>query len=367
MAQGMEVRGHTLLWHNTVPSWLTNGGFTPAQMETIMNGHIDGMVGHYAGQVAIWDVVNEAFLVDGTLRSTVWSAIDSLPGGSAGSYIDKAFIRAHAADPNARLILNDYGAETLNTKSDGLYAFVQGMLARGVPIHGVGFQMHINVFGLDYASLTANLRRFSDLGLEIHITEMDVNVPENATQEMLDQQAGVFRSVLTAALQIPDFRSLTLWGVSDLHQNTSLNPGFSKALLIDDTYNLKPAYQALREELQAFALADADRDGLCTLWETLTGTDPWHAGSAARPTPKIMNVSGGDYFALEFPHPGALASGLTFEGSNTLASWTTLDTAPGGDAEVTLTAGTLTLRLTHQVGSPGSFKFLRARLSLDPP
>src|SRR5262249_40944013 len=125
----MAVRGHTLVWHSQNPGWLTGGGFTPTQLSDILQEHINAVVSHYAGQVYAWDVVNEAFNDNGTLRSTFWS---DAPGiGLAGTaYIEQTFRWAHAADPAALLFYNDYSAEQINTKSDAIYKMAQDFKAR---------------------------------------------------------------------------------------------------------------------------------------------------------------------------------------------------------------------------------------------
>ncbi|HEY3838546.1 MAG TPA: endo-1,4-beta-xylanase, partial [Bryobacteraceae bacterium] len=115
-AHKMAVRGHTLVWHNQVAPWVKNGNFTPEQLAGILEEHIQTVVGHFAGKVYAWDVVNEAFNTDGSLRKTVWSDV---PG-----YIEKAFQWAHAADPKALLFYNDYSAEVENRKSDAIFLMI---------------------------------------------------------------------------------------------------------------------------------------------------------------------------------------------------------------------------------------------------
>lgn len=133
---GMQVRGHTLVWHSQLPSWVSSIQDT-ADMRTAMINHITQVALHYRGKVVAWDVVNEAVADGGqTLRATPFAQ------WIGARYIDDAFIAARAADPDARLYYNDYGAEGRNGKSDYVYTMVQGMLARGVPIDGVGLQMH---------------------------------------------------------------------------------------------------------------------------------------------------------------------------------------------------------------------------------
>ncbi|MCI0711709.1 MAG: endo-1,4-beta-xylanase, partial [Chloroflexi bacterium] len=131
----MVVRGHTLIWHSCEPAWLSNGNFNREEAIAIMRDHIYTVVGRYKGRIPIWDVVNEA--IDGTTyRDTpLYRMIGE-------DYIELAFRFAHEADPDALLFYNDYGAEGLNPKSQMIYTMVSDFVERGVPIHGVGLQMH---------------------------------------------------------------------------------------------------------------------------------------------------------------------------------------------------------------------------------
>jgi len=214
---GMKVRGHALVWHRQNPKWLTEGKYTSGELAEILEKHIKTVVGHYRGKIFAWDVVNEAFdeLRPGELRSTIWRdqpgiaiassyelRATSNPGRSelaarsstqSYSYIERCFRWAHEADPQALLFYNEAEAETMNPKSDAIYAMVRDFRQRGVPIDGVGFEMHIAHLNADVASISANIKRFTALGVQVHITEMDVALPVdaegNARAEDLQLQA----------------------------------------------------------------------------------------------------------------------------------------------------------------------------------
>ena len=194
-AHNMAVRGHNLVWDQQNPTWLTSGNYTPTQLSAILLGHINTVVGRYAGELYAWDVVNEAFNDgDGTLRSTIWS--DSPGIGLPGTaYIEQAFNWAHAADPQARLFYNDYSAEGINAKSDAIYKMAQDFTARGVPIHGVGLEMHFTTGNSSLSGIESNIQRLIALGLEVQITELDVRLPVdssgNATVADLATQAQI--------------------------------------------------------------------------------------------------------------------------------------------------------------------------------
>src|SRR5207302_9312074 len=135
----MKVRGHTLVWGWTNPPWLTSQTFTVEQLAHILHEHITRVAGHYRGKVFAWDVVNEGFDEHGKVKPSIWY---DQPGigfaGKGTAYIEQTFRWAHAADPDALLFYNDGGAETVNEKSDAIYAMVRDFKRRGVPIDGVG-------------------------------------------------------------------------------------------------------------------------------------------------------------------------------------------------------------------------------------
>jgi endo-1,4-beta-xylanase len=124
-----EIKGHTLIWHQQLPSWV-NDSMSAAALQTAINRNIDTLVGHYRGTVRAWDVVNEAMNDDGTLRDSVFSR------KLGSSFIANAFRRAHAADKKAKLFYNDYGTDVVNAKSDAVYNLVKGLKHDGVPIDG---------------------------------------------------------------------------------------------------------------------------------------------------------------------------------------------------------------------------------------
>jgi endo-1,4-beta-xylanase len=258
-AHGMKVRGHCLVWSEYNPAWLERGRATPEQMSELLREHITTVVKHYAGRVFAWDVVNEAFEADGSIESSIWY---DRPGigfkGKGTAYIEQAFRWARAADPNALLFYNDYDAEGLNPKSDAVYAMVKDFKNRGIPIDGVGLQMHIfNLSTKEIAGLEANIARLTALGLQVHITEMDVGLPLDGkgrlvSQADLHRQAEVYSYVATACLRQPGCTALQTWGFTDKY---SWVPGYTKGakgapLLFDQYYGVKPAYKAILDIFQ---------------------------------------------------------------------------------------------------------------------
>jgi GH35 family endo-1,4-beta-xylanase len=255
MSNGQNARGHTLLWHQAVPTWVTGSGYTPAQLQSALFGHIDTVVGRYKDKLFCWDVVNEAFNDNGTMRSTVWYDTPGIGYAGLGTkYIEEAFKRARAADPDALLFYNDYSAETVNTKSDAIYNMAKDFKSRGVPIDGIGFQMHIGQNGISASSWRNNLKRFADLGLKLHITEMDVKLVVDtngiATAADLQTQANVYHSVLGGALVFTNVEVFQTWGFSDKYSwIPGFQPGYGAALPLDKTFNRKPAWWAIHDAL----------------------------------------------------------------------------------------------------------------------
>jgi endo-1,4-beta-xylanase len=242
----MKIRGHTLVWHNQLPSWLTGGNFTRDELISILRDHILTFVGRYRGRVWAWDVVNEA--VDdsiGALRTNSFWFQRIGP-----DYIRLAFEYAREADPDARLYYNDYSIEGLNGKSNGVYSLVSQLKSQGVPIDGVGWQMHqINGFRTEPAHKT-NARRLADLGLELSITEMDIRINLPSTSEELNRQAAAYRDSINFCLTTPNCRALLTWGFTDRHSwIPSFFAGWGDALIYDAGYQPKPSYFALREAL----------------------------------------------------------------------------------------------------------------------
>ena len=238
---GMKVKGHTLVWHSQLPDWVSAITDT-AELRAVMINHITQVVSHYRGKVIAWDVVNEAWTESGhALRISVFSQY------LGAGFIDEAFNAAHAADPDARLYYNDYGADGLGPKSDAIYNMVQGMLARGVPIHGVGLQMHTGpADSPPAADVAANMQRLGALGLDVVISEMDVPL---CTGD-LDAQSRRFHDIVAACVAQSRCKAVTVWGVSDKYSwRNGQTCAVPRPLLFDDDYVPKPAHAGVLDAL----------------------------------------------------------------------------------------------------------------------
>jgi endo-1,4-beta-xylanase len=240
-----RVRGHTLVWHNQLPKWLTEGSFTPAELRKILKKHVQDQVTHFKGKIYEWDVVNEAFNEDGTLRDTIWLR------NLGPRYIADSFKWAHAADPKAALFYNDYNIEGSNPKSDAAYKLVKQLSARDVPVHGIGLQGHLGI-QYDYpAGYQKNLRRFAAIGMNIAITEADVRMVLPVTPSKVAKQARYFSRLADGCRDSGACTSFTLWGFTDAHSwIPGFFPGEGSATPLDENYAEKPAWTALQSILE---------------------------------------------------------------------------------------------------------------------
>jgi endo-1,4-beta-xylanase len=244
-ANGMRVKGHALVWHGATPSWV--GTLSPRDLHDAMANHIHAVAGHYRDHVAAWDVVNEAIAPDGSgLRDTVFLR------GLGPGYIGDAFRLAREADPNALLFYNEYGAEGQGVKSDRVYELVKGLQQAGVPIDGVGMQMHLDATSYPQpADIAANIHRLVALGLLVNISEMDVRIrtASGSIAQRLDLQKHVFHDIVAVCVAEPRCHAITFWGFTDKHSWIDSAFGPDSPLLFDETYRAKPAFFGVEDGL----------------------------------------------------------------------------------------------------------------------
>jgi endo-1,4-beta-xylanase len=193
-----------------------------------------------------WDVVNEVFNENGTFRQSFW--FNTLGSG----FIADAFRFARAADPDARLCINDYNVEGINDKSTAMYNLVQSLRSQGVPVDCVGFQAHLAVqFGFP-GQFTQNIARFAALGVQVRITELDVRIPLPADANEIAAQNSFYSQVINGCLGSAACAGVTIWGFTDRHSWVpGTFPGEGQALIYDANYNQKPAYTAVHDALAA--------------------------------------------------------------------------------------------------------------------
>ncbi|MBC6111862.1 endo-1,4-beta-xylanase [Pedobacter fastidiosus] len=251
IADGKRIHGHTLNWYADVPVWVKNFKGSAQDWENLLKTHIQTIVSHFKGKVASWDVVNEAFEDDGSLRNSIW--VQKL----GADYIARAFQYAHEADPAAILFYNDYGneygAEYTSKKREAILNLVNSLKNRGIPIGGIGLQMHTRYIQTD-ANISLAITSATATGLKVHISELDVAL--NATydpalvytESLGEMQAAKYKSIVKIYYSIPKSQQwgITTWNVTD---GDSWVPGFFNVpdwpLIFDKQYQKKPAYQAI--------------------------------------------------------------------------------------------------------------------------
>ncbi|KAK8100494.1 endo-1-4-beta-xylanase A precursor XylP-Penicillium chrysogenum [Apiospora kogelbergensis] len=225
------VRGHTLLWYQQLPQWVKSIT-DKAELTQVLQNHIAKVVGRYKGQIKAWDVVNEIFEEDGTIRKDM--VFMKVLGED---FVRIAFEAARKADPEAKLYINEYHLESASgTKVTGLNNYVKKWLAAGIPIDGIGLQGHLGGGNPSAAEMQAGMELLSKSGVtELAITELDI----------LNAPADEYTKVFSACLAIDMCVGITTWGVSDAN---SWLPNDSP-LLFDRQYKQKDAYKAVVELL----------------------------------------------------------------------------------------------------------------------
>ena len=252
---GMLFRGHTLVWHESLPKWFGDR-VNQQNAKQILEKHIKTVVGRYAGKIHSWDVVNEAIepsdgRSDG-LRKTPWLEL------LGTDYIDYSFRLAAAADPNAMLVYNDYGLDYDTTKHEAKRAAVlqllEGLKSRGTPIHALGIQAHLDGAAADFnpKKLRKFLRNVANLGLKIMITELDVTDKKLPLDTTIRDRiiAKAYEDYLSVVLEEKAVIAVLTWGLSDKYTWLSeFQPREDKApvrpLLLDAGMNRKLAWNAV--------------------------------------------------------------------------------------------------------------------------
>jgi len=237
-------RGHNLCWGDYNPGWLTGRSWSNAELTTVLQTHIKTVLSRYSGRAICWDVVNEAVNDNPSpgniLKHNVW--YPTIP-----NYIDVAFQAARATDSKVKLFYNDYSSEGIGGKSDAVYNLVKDMKSRGIPIDGVGLQMHVSVnYYPPFDQISANIKRLGDLGLEVQITEMDVSCPDPCNSASQQKQADIYAGVLKVCLSNPNCKNFETWGFTDLHTWLGTN---QHPLPFDQNYQKKTAYNSILNTL----------------------------------------------------------------------------------------------------------------------
>ena len=254
----MRVRGHALVWHSQVANWVSSDGkkndknYTSQELLDIMENHISNVVGHWKGKVEEWDVCNEVLDDDQSIVRTDPTAFkhrqSSVWNYAGTDYIEQAFRMAHEADPNAELILNDYGVEFKgNAKAEAFYNLAKYLKEKGTPITGVGLQCHLDAGNVDIQKLKATFERFNAIGLKCVITELDLGMDNSEASKA--KQARDYYNIAKTAMEAPNCDELMVWGLTDAM--TWRNGRYP--LLFDADLNKKDAYYGMHIAMRYIA------------------------------------------------------------------------------------------------------------------
>jgi len=359
---GARVRGHTLVWHSQLPGWVNNIN-DATTLRNAMHSHIQGAMagpnGSWKGNIYAWDVVNEAFAdggAIGALRSSKWTQLL----GNNTSWIEDAFRTARAADPNAKLCYNDYNIDNATAnKTVGVLNMVRDFKSRGVPIDCVGLQSHFTGGSSYPSNYRANLQQFAALGVDVHITELDIT---NANPT-------AYGNVAADCIAVPRCAGITVWGIRD---NNSWRSGESP-LLFDANGNKKPAYTSV---LNALNVGPTSAPPTTTRPPT-TGPPTSNPPTTGPPTSNPPTTGPPTSNPPTTGPPGTCTAAgvvqtqwatgyvvqpvnITNNGSTTMNSWTVTFTLPAGhtlagswNATITTSGQTITARNVSYNGTIG--------------
>ncbi|WP_405093825.1 endo-1,4-beta-xylanase [Micromonospora sp. NBC_01392] len=341
---GMRVRGHTLAWHAQQPRFW--GSLSGSALRTAMIDHINGVMAHYRGKLAYWDVVNEAFAENGSRRS---SNLQS----TGNDWIEVAFRTARAADPSVKLCYNDYNIENWTyAKTQGVYNMIKDFKARGVPVDCVGLQTHFTGGSSLPSTFQTTLSSFAALGVDVALTEADVTNASTSQYQGLTQ----------ACMNVPRCVGITTWGIRD----SDSWRGNENPLLFDRNSNPKAAYGAVRDALNAASTTVPGTTAPPTTAPPTTAppttvppttTPPTTPPATGQPgactaTYRMVNSWSGGF-------QGEVT--VTNNGSTTLTGWTVRLTLAGGQTIANVwngvhtgTSGTVGVRNADYNGSLGA-------------
>ena len=262
----IKVKAQHLVWHRyfdgsdpLLPDWLVDdegvSQYNKEDLSMLLKNFINQTVHHYTDSfpetIKWWCVINEPGSNTTGYIPNLW--LDSL--GSA--HIDSSFIWARAAaGPEIKLYYNEYfyhgaqyGGARIQSKIDFAHNVVSGMIQRGVPIDGMGFQSHIPAIGYPGKEIVAgDMKRFTDLGLEVYITELDIELTTPVTHEKLEKQANIYKEIFQIAIENPLIKLVCLWQFNDAQ--SWLGAG-AESCIMDSLYNPKPAYDSIQSALMA--------------------------------------------------------------------------------------------------------------------
>jgi endo-1,4-beta-xylanase len=335
-AHNQRVRGHNLVWHSQLPGWVSS--LPTNQVQAAMENHITQEATHYRGKIYAWDVVNEPFDDSGNLRQ------DAFTNAMGSGYIADALRTARAADPNAKLYLNDFNIEGTGAKADAMFNLASSLKQQGVPLDGIGFETHLGVqFGFP-GNMQANMQRFANLGLDVAITELDVRMvlPEDASKDAT--QTTFYTNVVRACMAIGRCAGITVWGVSD---NFSWVPstfsGQGAPLLWNTNEQMKTAlYNAVINALGGTPPSSSPPSSPASRPPSSAPPSSPPPSSAPPSSPPASGACSATYTILSQWNTGFQATVTVQNGSAARSSWTVSWAFPNGQTITQLWNGTFT-------------------------
>ncbi|RDW62201.1 beta-xylanase-2 [Coleophoma cylindrospora] len=240
------LRCHNLVWHSQLPDWVPNTNWTKETLKAALIDHVTHEARHWASQCYAWDVLNEALNEDGTYRNDTFYAV------LGEEYIKIAFKAAAEADPTAKLYYNDYNIESPGPKSTAALGIVTMLQEAGLRIDGVGLQSHFIVGSTPTIDQQiSNMKSFTDLGVDVAITELDIRLllPSNATN--LQQQSKDYEASVGACVQVEGCVGITVWDFWDpVSWVPGVFAGYGDADLWFANFTKHPAYYGVEAALK---------------------------------------------------------------------------------------------------------------------
>jgi endo-1,4-beta-xylanase len=301
-ANKIRVRGHALAWHSQVANWVSNYSGQKEKLLAVLKNHITKVVGHWKGQIAEWDVVNEAvndeYNADWRSNGSVWYE------GIGSEFLDSAFVWAHAADPDAELCYNDYSLEwglREGSKASFVVEQVKRWKKNGIPITCVGTQTHIEIaHETTPQNVRALAKALAELGVTLNITELDIGFPKGDAGKLTaadyEKQGHLYRQFMDVFLEEPNMGEFVIWGLTDAHSWLDEQQGKTEALLYDKQYKPKPAFDSIMVSLKAHPASEVQTPYTFTDDTTSCTADSCDSSNvvaqAAKMQPLSMHLSG---------------------------------------------------------------------------
>ncbi len=242
----MNVRGHTFVWHQQNGTYVSSLK-TKEEAFALIKENITEIMTRYKGKIYEYDVCNEIFEEDGSFRNSIWYKL------CGTELYEFAFKTAREVDPDARLVLNDFNNEAMgNPKADAFYGYVKALVEKGIPVDGVGMQLHLSTeYGMDADAIRKNIERFHALGVEVVFTEIDIRMKMPETEESVSLQKDMYLDLMKLLSESENVGTYMTWGVSDASSWVPRAfPGCGNAHLFDRNLKAKPVLGNLSDMMK---------------------------------------------------------------------------------------------------------------------